>query len=269
MFDYGSMPALALSPPAPLGPEPGVGAEQFPLSTRVQTVDTVQALQSRINALQRTTLDSRLKPTHEALADLLPDGGLKEGAAYSVSPSNTLVMALLSGPSAAGSWCGVIGMPEFGIEAAEAVGIDLDRLVLVPHPGDQWLTVTASIADALSVVVVRPGRAAGDAAVARLSSRLRERGATLLVMGAWPQTEAMISLTESRWSGLGTGSGYLTSREVTVTVTSRRASRPVSGRLLMPDSEQGIRRLDPRIGSRVGEPRSAADRAQATWREVG
>ena len=27
------------------------------------------------------------------------------------------------------------------------LGIDLDRLVLVPHPGDQWLSVTAAVAD--------------------------------------------------------------------------------------------------------------------------
>ena len=38
-------------------------------------------------------------------------------------------MALLVGPSQAGSWCAVIGMPEFGVEAAEGMGIDLDRLV--------------------------------------------------------------------------------------------------------------------------------------------
>jgi hypothetical protein len=232
--------------------------------------ETVQTLQSRIDALQRPTLGPRLVPTHDALADLLPDGGLAEGAVYSVGPSSTLVMALLAGASAAGSWCGVIGMPEFGIEAAEAMGLDLERLVLVPHPGDQWLSATASIADALAVVAVRPGRAAGEAAVARLAGRLRERGTTLLVRGSWPQTEAMISLTESRWSGLGAGSGCLTSREVTVTVTSRRSPRPVSGRLLMPDPEQGIRRLDARVGAGLGaRARSAADRARETWREVG
>ena len=125
---------------------------------RIQTVDTVQALQARIDSLQRTRLDSRLLPTHEALADLLPAGGLQEGAVYTLSPSSALTMALLTGPSAAGAWCGVVGMPEFGIEAAEAMGIDLDRLVLVPHPGEQWLTVTAAIADALSVIAVRRAR---------------------------------------------------------------------------------------------------------------
>jgi hypothetical protein len=269
MFDHREMPALALSAvndpavndPAvddPVvndlvvgGPVVDAGA-----SPRIQSVHTVQALQSRINALQRTRLDSRLMPTHEAFADLLPDGGLREGATYALSPSSALVMALLAGPSQAGSWCGVVGMPEFGIEAAEAMNIDLDRLVLVPHPGDAWLTVTAAIADALSIVVVRPGRAASDGAITKLAGRLRERGSTLLVLGPWPQAEAMISITASRWSGLGDGHGYLSEREVTVTVSSKRGGRPRSGRLMMPDAELGIRRLDRVI---------AVDRARERW----
>lgn len=247
MFDHGEMPALALSAyeePAAVDAPGAVGPRADSRSARIEAVDTVQALQERIDALQRTRLDSRLMPTHEALADLLPDGGLREGATYALSPSSALVMALLAGPSQAGSWCGVVGMPEFGVEAAEAMGIDLDRLVLVPHPGDAWLTVTAAIADALGIAVVRPGRAASDGAISKLAGRLRERGSTLLVLGPWPQAEAMISLTESHWSGLGDGHGYLSEREVTITVSSKRGGRPRSGRVMMPDAELGIRRLD-------------------------
>lgn len=264
MFDHGEMPALALSPVDDLAVDGarGRGEHGATPDARVQTVDTVQALQARIDSLQRTRLDTRLLPTHEALADLLPAGGLQEGAVYTLSPSSALTMALLAGPSAAGAWCGVVGMPEFGIEAAEAMGIDLDRLVLVPHPGDQWLTVTAAIADALSVIVVRPGRAASDGAIAKLAGRVRERGSTLLVAGAWPQAEAMISITGSRWSGLGDGHGYLSEREVTITVSSRRSPRPRSGRLLLPDGELGIRRLDRADAAAHGD---ATQRAHDRW----
>lgn len=255
MFDHGEVPALALSRAV----DPAVDRAVDARGARIEAVETVQALQARIDALQRTRLDSRLMPTHEALADLLPDGGLREGATYALSPSSALVMALLVGPSQAGSWCGVVGMPEFGVEAAEGIGIDLDRLVLVPHPGDAWLTVTASIADALGIVVVRPGRVASDGAIAKLAGRLRERGSTLLVLGPWPQAEAMISLTESHWSGLGDGHGYLSEREVTITVSSKRGGRPRSGRVMMPDAELGIRRLDRGV---------AADRARERWHDT-
>ena len=222
MFDYEQVP------------------EALTLPAAEATHDRVAELQQRIRQMQATTLDSRTIPTHPAIASLLPGGGLKQGAVYSVEPSAMLIMALLAGPSAAGSWCAVVGVPEFGVEAASRFGIDLDRLVLVPHPGDQWLAVTAAIADVIGVVVTRPPRRAPDSSVSRLTARLRQRGATLLVLGTWPQSEAMVSLSQSEWHGIGEGHGHLTSREVTVTVTSRLAGRPRSARLWLPDARERI-----------------------------
>jgi len=205
----------------------------------------VDELQQRIRSMQATKLDSRILPTHPALADLLPGGGLKQGAMYSVeSTANgygaTLLLALLAGPSAAGSWCGVVGVPEFGVEAAASFGIDLDRLILVPNPGDQWLAVTAAIADVLTVVVTKPPRAASEGNLARLAARLRQRGSTLIVVGsqsAWPQSEALLSLSQSSWSGIGDGHGHLTARQVTVTVSSRTGGKPRTARMWLPDPE--------------------------------
>lgn len=205
--------------------------------------DRVQELQARISQMQATTLDSKLIPTHPAIAGLLPGGGLKQGAVYSVERSAMLLMALLAGPSAAGSWCAVVGVPEFGVEAAERFGVDLDRLVLVPHPGEHWLAVTAAIADVMGVIVTRPPKRASDTSVARLSARLRQRGATLLVLGSWPQSEAMLSLSQSNWHGIGEGHGHLAAREVTVTVTSRAVPRPRSARLWLPAENTTVSRV--------------------------
>lgn len=204
----------------------------------------IDELQQRIRSMQATKLDSKLLPTHPALAELLPGGGLKQGAMYSVESSATLLLALLAGPSAAGSWCGVVGVPEFGIEAAESFGIDLERLVLVPHPGDQWLAVTAAIADVLTVVVAKPPRQASEGSLARLAARLRQRGSTLIVVGSWPQTEAMLSLSQSSWTGIGEGSGHLTARQVTVTVSTRLGGRPRSARLWLPDPDLQFARVE-------------------------
>jgi len=196
---------------------------------------TVEELQARIRQMQAKKLDTRLVPTHPAIGRLLPGGGLKQGAAYSVERSAALVMALLAAPSAAGSWCAVVGIPEFGIEAASGFGVDLERLVLVPHPGDQWIAVTAAVADVIGVVVTRPPKRASDSSVSRLAARLRQRGATLIVLGRWPQSEAMLSISESNWSGIGNGHGHLTARQVTVTVSHRLDSRSRSARLWLPD----------------------------------
>lgn len=214
------------------------------LASSAPSGETVRELQSRIRQMQGTRLDTRLLPTHPALAALLPGGALKQGAAYSVEHSATLLMALLAGPSAAGSWCGVVGIPEFGVEAASHYGIDLERLVLVPHPGDQWLPVTAAIADVLTIVVIRPPKQTTDASVARLAARLRQRGSTLIVLGPWPQTDAMLSLSHSTWSGIGDGFGHLSAREVTVTVSTRAGGSPRSARLWLPDRSAQFRQSE-------------------------
>jgi hypothetical protein len=188
---------------------------------------TLQALRERIRDMQAVTLGARTIPTHEALAPLLPGGAMKAGVAYSVLHSARLSLLLLAGASAAGAWCGVVGMPDLGIEAAAALGIDLDRLVLVPEPGEHWLTVAATLADVLAVVLVQapPGVSARDADAARLSSRLRQRGATLVVAGPWQQAEAVLEVTGNAWQGLGPGHGYLAGSEAVVAV-SAKGSRP-------------------------------------------
>ncbi len=226
--------------------------------------DRVRTLQARIREMQSSTLDSRSIPTHPAIAQLLPGGALKQGAIYSVERSATLLMALLAGPSAAGSWCGIVGMPEFGVEAAARFGVDLDRLVLVPHPGDQWLNVTAAIADVMEVVVTRPPRRADDASISRLAARLRQRDATLIVLGTWPQSEAMLSLSESDWSGIGDGHGHLSARQVTVTVTSRVHARPRSARLWLPDREATFRQAEKRFEPRLAPADLAPPLREAT-----
>jgi len=205
----------------------------------------VAELQARIRSMQATKLDSKLIPTHPAIAGLLPGGGLQQGAAYSVERSAMLLMTLLAAPSAAGTWCAVVGVPEFGVEAAQHFGIDLDRLVLVPDPGEHWLAVTATIADVMGIVVTRPPKRASDSSVTRLAARLRQRGTTMLVLGSWPHTEAMLSLSQSQWHGIGEGHGHLAAREVTVTVTHRVTGRPRSARLWMPGSGEGVRRASP------------------------
>lgn len=196
-------------------------------------LDRLLALRSKLGELERTRVDGGALPTHPALGALLPGGGLQPGGVYSVSGSTSLLMTLLAGPSADGAWCAVVGMPGFGTEAAARFGIDLDRLVLVPHPGDRWFGVTAALADAVSVVAVAPAARVGDAEAARLAARLRQRGAVLLVAGAWPRVDARVGVASSSWVGVCEGHGYLGVREVTVTAESRSWGRERSARLLL------------------------------------
>ncbi|WP_022880709.1 hypothetical protein [Gryllotalpicola ginsengisoli] len=189
-------------------------------------LERIRELKSRIAGMERTRLETRSIATLPAFSSLLPGGALQAGCAYSVGGSMTLLMGLLSGASQAGAWCGVVGVPEFGAEAATRFGIDLSRLVLVPRPGRSWLAVTAALADALTVVVTRPFERVGDADAAKLAARLRQRGAVLISFEpelllaapptAWPGAQARLTVTESRWSGIGRGHGYPRERLVTV-----------------------------------------------------
>lgn len=192
--------------------------------------DILQQLRARTGPVRA----QHLVPVPDPLARLLPDGGLRPGAAYSVA-GGALLLALLAEPSAAGSWCGVVGIPELGAEAARSAGVALDRLALVPHPGERWLSVVAALTEVLPVVAVRPGSRVREADAARLAARLRERSAVLLVCGDWPRTEASIGLRTSLWTGLGEGFGYLTGREVEVAVSTRRTPVPRTARLRLPD----------------------------------
>lgn len=180
--------------------------------------------------MQATRLGGHL-PTLPALAGLFPGGGLRRGCVYTVPNSTLLLMALLAAPSREGAWCGVVSLPDFGIEAAAGLGIALDRTIQVPLPGERWLAVTAALVDVLPVVAVRPPLQARSADAARLAARLRQRGGVLLVAGPWAQCEAELTLEARDWEGLGPGHGALSGVCVTVVAaaghgggTTRKAS---------------------------------------------
>ena len=246
----------------PASPVSGTIEHMFELAEATPPDELVRELQSRIRGMQRSRLDSRELPTIPALSELLPGGALVAGNAYAVDDSTTLALGLLLGPSRAGSWCAVVGMPDLGVEAAAGLGIDLERLVLVPHPGEHWLSVVSALVDVVSVVLVRPplrsqGQGSkvrlGEAAASKLASRLRQREAVLVSLGhsdtdAWPRAEARLSITESAWTGLGAGFGHLIARQVTVSSVSRSwAGRAKSRRLWLPGPDQAIEPVVARI----------------------
>ncbi|MEV8371864.1 hypothetical protein AB0P21_03955 [Kribbella sp. NPDC056861] len=208
----------------------------------VPTVLAPRTTETRVQqALDTATVDRAL-PTLPAISDLLSGGVLRGGSVYSVRGSTSLVMAMMAGPSAEGAWCGVVGMPSFGAEAARGLGVDLDRLVLVPDPERDWLSVVAALVDALTVVVVRPPGEVTPGEASRLSARLRTRGAMLIAVGSWPGSEARLEVQSSTWVGLGEGEGYLTARQATVAVTGRGASvRPRQHQLWLPALDGTIR----------------------------
>ncbi|MFC7789429.1 hypothetical protein ACU045_10660 [Microbacterium sp. MAHUQ-60] len=204
------------------------------LSPADERAGDILRLRREIGRMQRRRSDDATLPLHPVLQDLLPERGLLTGAVYSVSPSPSLIFALMSAVSQRGSWCAAVGMPTLGLEAAAGFGIDLSRLILVPSPAERWLAVVSALAEVVPLIAVNPASGARDADAARLAARLRDRGCTLLTTSPWPQGEGLISLHDPHWEGLGEGWGLLAERTVTVTAQTRSAPRPQSLRVQLP-----------------------------------
>lgn len=210
--------------------------------------ERIDALRDRIRGMERTKLDTRALATSEALAPLLPGGALMAGGSYAVDGSTALALELLRMPSSTGAWCAVVGMPDLGVEACAAAGLDLERLLVIPRPAEQWLAIVSALIDAVQVVLVQPPPRAcvGEAAMSRLASRLRQREAVLIVAGEWPRAQARLSIAESDWVGIGDGFGHVAARRATV--ASRSPSwqgRSRSQRLWLPDARGSVTPVAP------------------------
>jgi hypothetical protein len=179
-------------------------------------------------------------PVLPALRDVLPERGLRPGSIVSLTGvgATSLALALVAEASKT-SWTACVGMPELGLRAGSELGLDLDRLVVVGDPKDRWTDVLAALVDAFDVVLAHPPRTR-DAS--KLSGRVRERDAVLVIVGSWASSDIRIEGTTSTWHGIGRGYGHLAARTLEVTVTGRRAAaRPHHTTLWLPDVDGEIR----------------------------
>ncbi|VXB25147.1 hypothetical protein [Nocardioides sp. AX2bis] len=203
------------------------------------TRPVLDQLRERVSALEGAPARLPL-PTHPAVASVL---GLRAGGAYGVD-SASLALALAAGASQAGEWVGFAGWGDFGAEAAEELGVDLGRTVLVPEPGEHWREVTAALVDVLRVVVLRPPLAVDAKSAGRIEARLRTRSAALVVWGEWPRCDARLSLEQVRWTGPDQGRGVLRQRRATLAV--RRGTAPaVRADVLFPGERSALELVAP------------------------
>jgi hypothetical protein len=205
-------------------------------------LDTIAQLRSRMAGMQDGMPQLPLE-THPALAGLVQ---LRAGGSYSVD-SASLALAMLAGPSKAGGWCAAVGVDDFGAETAYSLGVDLDRTVLVPDPGDQWLEVTAALVDVATVVLVKPQGRVPELVAEKIGARLRKRSAALVALesrkGDWPRCEVRLTTREPRWSGIGEGHGHLRARRILVE-SQRGSAPPRRGALWFPAEDQTYRRAE-------------------------
>jgi hypothetical protein len=184
-----------------------------------------------------TPVAGRTLPVPPPLAPLFPGGSLRRGTTTTVSGQpghggTTLALALLGAASTAGSWCAAVGLPDPGVVAAAGLGLDLRRVVFVPHPGRDWAEAAGELLSGVDAVLVRPPGRARLTAARHLSARARERQAALVVLleraggaGGWPEGgDLALSVGDVAWEGVGRGHGHLRGRRAEVRVSGRRAA---------------------------------------------
>jgi hypothetical protein len=203
--------------------------------------------------------DAGILPVLPVLRDLLPRGGLARGSVVTVAEFGLLALALAAGASAAGAWCGIAGVPEAGVLAAAALGLDADRTLLVPDPGPAWAQVVASLLDGCELVLLRlPVRGAsaqgarqppgphGAQVRQRLEATLRRARGVLLVVGDWPGAQVRLRVLSQGWTGLGDGHGRLRACCAQVAADGRGEASMTRTRWLWLPAEDGrIAAADP------------------------
>ena len=205
------------------------------------SIDSVSALAERVRpvALAR----ERVLPVVESLAGLLPEGGLVRGSTIEVGgvAATSMALAVVVEAVRQGSWAASVGLSSLGLAAAERLGMPLERLVVVAElEQGQWPTVVATLVEGFDVILAGSPTALRPADARRLIARLRERGATLILVD-WParrwveRPDLTLQTTEVHWEGIGQGWGHLAARRVAITVTGRRsAGRPKSAQFWLP-----------------------------------
>lgn len=180
----------------------------------------------------------------EPLAALLP-GGLRRGGVVAVGGDRYLTAALLGAAIADGGCAALIDTPDAGIEAIEAAGGSLERLILV-EAGARWAEAVDVLAGAVDVIALGAGVPAAPAALARrITARLRRgRGSVLLAAGAGWDAPLRLRVESPQWLGLADEHGQLTGRRAAIVAEGAGTyGRPHVARVWLPSADGAVREI--------------------------
>lgn len=190
---------------------------------------------------------------HESLAGLLPERGLPRGTAITIEAAGpapatvgnvtgsatgnagggvtSLAMLTVAGASRSGSWVAILGVGDLGLAALDAVGVELERVMLVEGVSrPAWPRVVGAVVGSVDVVVL------GAPVLAALTPRMgpplatavRRSQAVLVTLGgavAGVHPSVRLQVVSSHWEGTEAGYGSLSRRRMAVRAVSRNDTR--------------------------------------------
>jgi len=176
-------------------------------------------------------------PVSPDLRAMFPEGGLVRGRTVLCGGDAAVALALriVSQPTQAGSWLGVVGVHNIGVQAASEQGVALQRVVFVQPATSraEWVSTVAAAADGFDVLMLEVPHGITVADARRVQTRIQSRRNALVLIGATQklalqsvfQPDVVIDTTTTQWNGIERGSGHVQSREVCVTVSGRRVPK--------------------------------------------
>jgi len=195
----------------------------------------IQLLRGQIKKIESSTTDSSVFPMDSALVSLFPKGGLCKGSSYSLDSSASLLWSLVAESTKQGIWCAIIGIPDLGIGIAKEVGVNINRVVLIPSPGPKWMAVLGDLIETVGICVLGSFSAPGATQLSTLHSRLRNHKTSLLVRATWPNSKTSFAVTH-QWSGVRSGEGLLQTHHLHITAKSHSGEAIRSCDVLITDT---------------------------------
>ncbi len=162
----------------------------------------------------------------------------------------SLAVSLAVAATASGSWLAVVGVPTFGLEAAEEFGIPLERVVGVDLGRHRQCRRALGRARRRHVRRLR-GRHHQGAATSQRRPRPAGPGAHAGARGGDDHArlatdpfsvDVELHAGEPHWEGVAAGSGYLRGRRVAVSSSGRRVPRPRQVSLWLPGADGTVAR---------------------------
>lgn len=204
-------------------------------STRAEQIADLRARMAALGGevSQEVADDAETLTVGGGLSTVLPNGGLPRRAITHVSDTPALVVELLGQVVDAGGRVGVVGWPELSYAAVDADA--LERVVAVPEPGIDDLSVAGVLAEGLDLVVLRTRTALQLTPVrARpLLARIRKGQAALVCVNvAVPSPALTVTGTLVQFHGIGRGTGRITGIDFDVRAETK-GYRPASARVTL------------------------------------
>lgn len=164
------------------------------------------------------------------LAGVIPIGGLPKNSVSHCSDCPALVSELIAQISAQGKTVAIVNWSDLSLAQVAESG-DLSKIITVPNPGGEWITVLGVLAEGVDVLIYRSPRThtLSPTQARPLLAKIRKGRAAVLTVGAQVPSPALtINAQVTGFSGIGCGTGRIRNAEIAVSSYSKtQRNRPV------------------------------------------